>query len=415
LAPDAILIAGGTDDTMASPLADLARAILAARLAPPGELPVIFAGSRAARQVIIDILGTQVDLRVVDNLTPVPAVRNIGAAAAELEAVYRQRKISCLPGSSALAKWGAPALAPADSAFAQVLRFLARQHPLTVLGVDVGAGHVACALATSDSLEQTVRAGIGTGGACANLLRAVGADAIGRWLPFEVQGTQVQDYVLNRQARPWTVPGTMREVWLEQALAREALRCLQARCRRADLIVGSGGVLAHAWYPGQAALTLLDGLEPLGVVRLAVDSAHMLAALGAVARLQPQAAGEVVLADGLAHLGTAICPKGRAKEGRLALRVRVQYHDGRTFQAEVPSGSLERIALEPGQKVRLELRPAAQLDVGLGPGQGAAVEVETEGLGVLIDCRGRPLNLPADPAKRRVRVQEWAKAVGAWE
>jgi len=123
----------------------------------------------------------------------------------------------------------------------------------------------------------------------------------------------------------------------------------------------------------------------------------------------------VVLADGLVHLGTAICPKGRAKEGRLALRVSVQYHDGRTFQAEVPSGSLERIALEPGQKVRLELRPAAQLDVGLGPGQGAAVEVETEGLGVLIDCRGRPLNLPADPAKRRVRVQEWAKAVGAWE
>jgi hypothetical protein len=175
-----------------------------------------------------------------------------------------------------------------------------------------------------------------------------------------------------------------------------------------DLMIGAGCTLTRTPNPGYAALLLLDALEPVGVSQMALDTGGGAATLGAVASVHPLAAAEVVEYDAFLNLGTVVAPLGTARPGEVALRVKVYYPDGRVVQEEVAYGSIEVISLGPGERATLELRPTRRFDVGVGePGRVATAEAEGGILGIVIDARGRPLELPADDEGRRKLIQEW--------
>jgi hypothetical protein len=226
-----------------------------------------------------------------------------------------------------------------------------------------------------------------------------------------------------------TIPETREELLLEQAAAREAVALTLARARSTwlsrrrslqpglmppvDLIVGRGGVLSQAPQPAQAALILLDAIEPVGVCNLTLDKASLLPQLGALASVQSLAAAHVVGRDGFLRLGTVIGLAGRGRVGSVAVRIKMEYDDGQTIKVEVPYGGLETIPLAPGRKAVVELRPSSQFDVGLGRrGRGATTEVDGGLLGIIVDARGRPLSLPEDETQRREKIQEWMWEVG---
>ena len=180
-------------------------------------------------------------------------------------------------------------------------------------------------------------------------------------------------------------------------------------------IIGGGSVLGRAPRPGQAALMLLDALEPVGVTTLLLDMFGLMPALGACALAQPLAAVQALGAGGLVTLGTAVVPVGRAKLGDTVLGVRVKYESGGDLEVDVKAGTLEVLPLPLGQQAELKLRPCSNIDVGRGgPGQGGkSIKVEGGLVGLIIDARGRPLVLPADATKRRERVQQWLWDMGA--
>jgi hypothetical protein len=69
---------------------------------------------------------------------------------------------------------------------------------------------------------------------------------------------------------------------------------------------------------------------------------------------------------------------------------------------------LTTIPLEIGQRAELHLQPLLRYDVGLGgPGRGGTLKVVGGQMGIVIDARGRPLQLPADRAKRLEMVKKW--------
>src|SRR5256714_868431 len=74
LRPDMLLMAGGTDGGTVSHLIDLAEMVVSAdprpRLGVGLRIPVIYAGNREARQSVQELIGKQVDLRLVENLRP---------------------------------------------------------------------------------------------------------------------------------------------------------------------------------------------------------------------------------------------------------------------------------------------------------------------------------------------------------
>jgi hypothetical protein len=161
-------------------------------------------------------------------------------------------------------------------------------------------------------------------------------------------------------------------------------------------------------------LILLDALQPIGVSNLALDVTSMSAPLGVTATIEPLAAAQVVERDGFLSLGTVVAPVGTAREGEIALQLKITYEDGRALEMEVPYGSLEVLPLSAGHKATLELRPTRKFDIGLGAkGKGATTELEGGAVGVIIDARGRPLTLPATRGEQQAKTQEWLWGVGS--
>jgi MutL protein len=182
------------------------------------------------------------------------------------------------------------------------------------------------------------------------------------------------------------------------------------------LILATGGVLAHAPKYGQAALMLLDALQPRGVTSLVLDCTMLVAQLGAVATVAPIAAVQVNENDAVTHrLGTCVIPFGTLPENEVAVRVGIEYTSGRQVTVDVMSGSIEVIPLRSNEQALLSLFPAPTVDVGLGPGERARAAEEIDGglVGLIIDARGRPLVLSGQGKERQKRLSQWMQAIGA--
>jgi len=430
--PDAVLLGGGIDGGAVVPVLEIARdvaAALDASSAGGGRVHVVFAGNREARTNIASELGECSNLRVVDNVRPTLNEENLGAAEAELRNLYRDAKVGRVPGFGELKSWTSAPIMTTAEGLELVLRYLSRLYQLDTLAVDVGsaATHVAGVVRGHSGTTVNAHAGVGYG--LGDVLDRAGLDRLLRWLPFELDAEDAHNRILNKMLRPMTVPETLDEVLLEQAAAREAIILTLQRARSrwlsvqgdhrgdqlppVDLILGRGAVLARAPHRGQAALVLLDAIQPAGVCTLALDHSSILPQLGALASVHPLAAAQVMWRDGFLKLGTAIAPTGVGREGSVALKLKIEYDDGQTLSVEVPYGALEVVPLMTGKRAVVELRPASQFDIGLGKkGKGATTEVDGGELGIIVDARGRPLTLPGDDQKRRAKITEWMAELG---
>ena len=155
---------------------------------------------------------------------------------------------------------------------------------------------------------------------------------------------------------------------------------------------------------------LLDALQPRGVTSMVLDRTMLISQLGAVATVAPIAAVQVNENDAVMHrLGTCVIPYGDLPQGQVALRVGMEYSNGRQVTAEVMSGSIEIIPLRINEQAMLTLYPAPTVDVGLGPGERARAAEEIDGglVGLVIDARGRPLVFPTNETERFARLVQW--------
>jgi hypothetical protein len=112
-------------------------------------------------------------------------------------------------------------------------------------------------------------------------------------------------------------------------------------------------------------------------------------------------------------LGTAVSTTGRPTDGQPAVRAFLEYEDGTKDTIEVAAGGLARLPVPRGRRALLSLYPSPEVDVGLGPGQQARASEPVEGgaLGLIIDARGRPFDLPSAPLERMARLREWRTAL----
>ena len=99
------------------------------------------------------------------------------------------------------------------------------------------------------------------------------------------------------------------------------------------------------------------------------------------------------------------------------MNLRLERTDGgEDVSGEVRAGQLAVIPLAQGEQGRLTLRPERGIDVGFGgPGKAGTIRVSGGAVGLMIDARGRPLQLPKDPTHRRELNQKWLWDIGAME
>lgn len=427
--PDVVCIVGGTDGGATTPVADLARVVtLACSLLEKEERPVvIFAGNADMRLKVAQIIGEEAPLKVVDNVRPQLDLENLSPLREEIAAIHRE-KMSKLPGLMALNAWNPQVVMTTAQAQSYVIEYLSHKYgpPKGVLGVDIGGATTVVTVRLDGLSRQIIRTDVGTSYSVERVLDQVPIDNILRWVPFPIEDNEARNLLLNKSLYPTTLPATRETLLLEQALAREALRLALAEAREAwssdrtspyhylspmiEPIVASGGVLSCAPRPGQAALILLDAIQPIGVTTLVLDSRMFMAAMGAIAGLNALAAVQAASLGGLVSLGTVIAPVGQAREGEIVLRLKVEELN---LDIEVPYGSLEVYHLPSPKPLTLQVKPQRNFDVGWGPGRGRKIQFSGGSVGLIVDARGRPLTLPSDRAQQQIKMQEWLWGIGA--
>jgi hypothetical protein len=136
----------------------------------------------------------------------------------------------------------------------------------------------------------------------------------------------------------------------------------------------------------------------------------MMPHLGVLAQVHPDAALEVFERDCLIYLGTCVAPKGRGKPGKRCFGYEI---NGPTLngRGELSCGEIRLLPLPPNETARIRIIPARGFDAGAGSGKEVEAELRGGTVGVILDARGRPLEVPFGA---REMMAEWVRALSLY-
>ena len=454
LRPDMLLLSGGVDGGTVAHVAELAEIVAAAnpkpRLGVSYQMPVIFAGNKDAADIVREKLEGRMSLEVVDNLRPTMERENLMPTRLKIQDQFLEHVMMHAPGYKKLIEWTDTEIMPTPGAVGAIMQTIAEQNRIQVVGVDIGG-------ATTDVFSvfqnqvgesvfnRTVSANLGMSYSISNVLTEAGMGNILRWLPFDINLVDLQNRIKNKMIRPTTIPQLLEELIIEHAIAREALRLAFEQHKKLavelkgvqqqrtiseafaqtetgntlvsmfdlNLIVGSGGVLSHAPRRQQSMLMMIDAFLPEGVTQLAVDSIFMMPQLGVLSQVNKEAATQVFNRDCLIHLGTCIAPTGRAKKGSSCLEISVNMPSG-IVEDTIPAGELKLYKVGMDEVVQVKIQPHRHFDAGAGNGQVVETEVRGGVVGLVIDTRGRPLEMSADTAQSVEDLKTWLQTLDVY-
>jgi len=457
LRPDMILLSGGIDGGTISHVVELSEMIAAAnprpRLGTGYKLPVIYAGNNKAQGDIEKTLADKTDLTIVENIRPVLEVENLGPSRDKIHDLFMEHVMAQAPGYKKLMGWTDAPIMPTPGAVGSLIEMIAREDDISVVGVDIGGATTDIFSVFEGIFNRTVSANLGMSYSVCNVLAEAGMDNVLRWVPIDIDRAELNNRIGNKMIRPTTVPQSLQELIIEQAIAREALRLSFVQHKEfavalkgvqkertisdafdqsesgstlvnmmdLDLLVGSGGVLSHAPRREQAARMLVDAFMPIGITQLAVDSIFMMPQLGVLANIDKielkdtarKAAVEVFKKDCLIRLGTCIAPVGKSKPGKVILTAEITLPDGNALKHELKTGELIQIDA-PFEPMDAKLTPSRNMDIGAGRGESIHTKIYGGTVGIILDGRGRPLELPETDAERIAKLQEWSKVVNEY-
>ncbi len=446
LRPDMILLAGGVDGGTVKHVVSMAERIRAARprtrLGGSYDLPIIYAGNQQVRQNIEDLLKDICALEVVENVRPVMEREHLDPARDKIHDLFMEHVMAQAPGYPKLMAWADAPIMPTPGAVGLIMQTIARQRGINVLGVDIGGATTDVFSVFDGQFNRTVSANLGMSYSVSNVLAEAGLPMILRWVPFPIDEKQLRNRIGNKMIRPTTIPETLEELKIEQAIAREALRLAFVQHRefavglkgvqkqrtiadafrqtgddslvqmmKLDLLVGSGGVLSHAPRRVQSMRMMIDAFAPEGVTELAVDSIFMMPHLGVLSTVQEDAATQVFERDCMIYLGSCVAPVGEINPRKPVLRVQLELPDGQKVDTELGAGELRLWPCGHDTPARATITPLQSgLDVSAGPGRPFEGKLRGGEVGIVVDTRGRPIVVPSDVAV----LDAWVRNLGEY-
>lgn len=453
LRPDMILLSGGIDGGTTKHVVELAEILAAAnpqpRLGKNYKLPVIYAGNKKATPDIKETLGQLTDLDVTENIRPVLEQENLKPSRDKIHDLFMEHVMQQAPGYKKLMSWTDAPIMPTPGAVGALIEMVAQKENISVVGVDIGGATTDIFSVFQKQFNRTVSANLGMSYSICNVLAEATLPNVLRWVPFDIDQKELTNRIGNKMIRPTTVPQSLEELVIEQAIAREALRLSFVQHKsfavnlkgvqkertisdafeqsdsgqslvnmmELDLIVGSGGVLSHAPRREQSAKMLIDSFLPEGITGLAVDSIFMMPQLGVMANIDKEnlseqariAALEVFEKDCLIRLGTCIAPVGNLEGDTNILSISLEFENSDKKEINLNYGELIRI--EAGyEEIKATLTPAKGVDVGAGAGEPINTTIFGGQVGIILDGRGRPLHIDSESSKRISDLKNWSEA-----
>ena len=457
LRPDMILLSGGIDGGTTKHVVELAEILAAAnpkpRLGQNYKLPIIYAGNNKATDKIQDTLGNIADLDITENIRPVLEQENLKPSRDKIHDLFMEHVMQQAPGYKKLMSWTDAPIMPTPGAVGALIEMVAEKENISVVGVDIGGATTDIFSVFQNQFNRTVSANLGMSYSICNVFAEAGLENVLRWVPFDIDDKELTNRIGNKMIRPTTVPQSLEELVIEQAIAREALRLSFIQHKEfavnlkgvqkertisdafeqsesgeslvdmmeLDLLVGSGGVLSHAPRREQSARMLIDSFLPEGITQLAVDSIFMMPQLGVMANIEKEdlaedaktAAIEVFEKDCLIRIGTCISPVGDAKPGSSLLTAELTMSDGKTETYDLNLGDLKMIEA-PYEPISAKLTPGKGMDIGAGKNEPIETTIYGGVVGIILDGRGRPLNISTDTQQRIADLTKWSNAVNEY-
>ncbi len=450
LRPDMILLAGGVDGGTKKHVITLAERVRAARprtrLGGGFNLPIIFAGNNEVHDQVTALLDDISALDVIENVRPEMERENLGPARDKIHDLFMEHVMAQAPGYDKLMTWADAPIMPTPGAVGLIMQTIARKKGINILGVDIGGATTDVFSVFDGIFNRTVSANLGMSYSVSNVLAEAGLPNVLRWVPFDIDEKQLRNRIGNKMIRPTTIPQSLEELQIEQAIAREALRLafiqhkafavglkgIQKQRTIADafrqteddslvqmmslnLIVGSGGVLSHAPRRVQSMRMMIDAYAPEGVTEIAVDSIFMMPHLGVLSTVNEDAATQVFEKDCIVYLGTCVAPVGPMRADKPVLKVEVTMPDGSKEERTIAADRMELIPLSGDTPAQASVTPLqSELDVGAGPGATWTGDLRGGVVGIVFDTRGRGIRLPEAQEERTPRLQEWVESMGEY-
>lgn len=283
-----------------------------------------------------------------------------------------------------------------DEAIEAAARSLTLATGRAALVLDVSGASTSLALAQPNGSLTAAHSRLGVGSGADRVVARSGLDRVRRWMPRPIDAPALLERVFNRARWPDAVPPSVLTLALEMSLAREALAHLLRDAERAGVDMAAlasarwivaTGQLADFPRAAQTALVVIDALLPEGTKLISRERQDALVGAGAIAtRSATDVAG---LTEDLA-LVTTLSPK-RATSLTVT-------DDTGTVEEKIARGAF----------FLMPTSGAVQLAFS------ASTARETAGplaLGVIVDARGRPLDLPQRDAERLPTIARWYSAV----
>jgi uncharacterized protein (TIGR01319 family) len=449
LRPDMILLAGGTDGGASAHVMEIAELIKAAepkpRLGVAYSLPIVYAGNKALRPQIKELMGGSFALDMVENLRPVLEVENTEPARRAVHELFMEHVMSHAPGYTKLMKWTDVDIMPTPAGEGMAMQLIAESYKENVLGVGLGGATTNVYSVFGGRFVRSVSANLGMSYSVTNVMKEAGIANIMRWIPFKLDEEEVASRLMNKMIRPTTIPQTLEDLIVEHSVAREALRLglqhhktiatrlkgIQLQRTISDMfeqaveetyikmmdvsiLAGTGGLLSHAPRRIQSMYILTDAWQPEGITRMFQDSVFMMPHLGVLSTVYKEAAWSIFDKDCLVRLGTNIAAAGTGRVGEPVMKVEMNMPGGEVLEEDLSLGEIKLIELPERQEAEVKVSPAKNFDVGGGPGHSVEGKVTGGVAGVILDARGRPLYLPEEDSARKELLLKWFRSVNLY-
>ncbi|MDZ4183271.1 MAG: glutamate mutase L, partial [Candidatus Cloacimonadaceae bacterium] len=316
LHPDMILLCGGTDGGAISGVLRLAEIVRIAAPEPKfdtaGKIPVIYAGNTDAAPLIKKLISNDFDLHIMPNLRPGMEVENLEPTQDMIQQLFMENVMEHAPGYANLLPLVGTAIIPTPAGVQRALELAAGAEERNIFAFDIGGATTDVFSYINTHFHRTVSANLGMSYSALNVLKECGVEKLTRWLPKDISEETLRNYIANKTLDPTSNPTTVNEYRIEHALAREALSMalfqhrqmhyntakigFMDKLKNADydkyemifeymreeekyyfapsdiaVLIGAGGIFAHAQNSAQCALILIDAIKPRGITEIWID------------------------------------------------------------------------------------------------------------------------------------------------
>lgn len=423
--PDMLMLAGGTENGANKSVMRMLEVILfCIKLLPPEKLPeLIYAGNSSIADKVQELINPIKQVTIADNIRPTLDEENLSPALQTINELNVNLLKKKLKGFEFLNNFSKSTPIPSTQSLGIMTTFLSKlstENNSNLLVIDFNKELITFSGVQQNKLNLNV---------CKNTLYAdptwffndLHIHNISQWMFANKLDEFISNYLGSKSIRPETIPEEIDEYSVEICMIKEIIRNQYENFKKIsgiksdqwNQIVINGDFLNKFENPSEIALILLDSIQPKGVANIFIDHHGILPVLGAISKDNPLLPVQILEGSNISLLAKVFSVQSKAKEGTPILKIRIEFKDGTFMEDQVIKGTITKLALATGQIVKLFFEPLENIDLNqFGKNAAKGVTIQSGLCGLIIDARGRPIQLPKNSPARVEKINSWRKSMG---